>query len=310
MPSHRNLALGLAVAIGAASLTIGGTGAGYASSAPSTARSTTSVVPNPRAPHVGTVAGVQRGSKISINNRTAVHAFRALHAQMRAGDRAAASPDLTTIHEYVGTSFNSNTLGSQATQSVSTKIKPANAGTTLYTPTMYPSGGSCIEMSTAYFHDSQVVAAWDWCKAITFVAQVDINKKFMSTYTQHKNYSVQIIQTDGASNTWTSYLYNYQKNTWQKFYSQSGSSQAGLSEGWDIYELYSELKANGQSYACDDLQGKRVAARGIKVGVNGHLVAATPSNAGHDYDVPLSDFHCDSLTYTMIKPYSHFKAIG
>lgn len=310
MPSHRNLALGLAVAIGATSLTLGGTVAGYASSPPSTVRSTASAVPSPQAPHVGQVAGVQRGSTISINNPTSVRAFRELHAQMRSGHRAAANPGLTGIHEYVGTSFKSNTLGSQATQSVSTKIKPANAGTTLYTPTMYPSGGSCIEMSTAYFHDSQVVAAWDWCKAITFVAQVDINKKFITTYTQHHNYSVQIVQTDAGSNTWTSYLYDYQKNTWEKFYSQSGTSQAGLSEGWDIYELYSDLKSNGQSYACDDLQGKRVEARAIKVGVNGKLVAATPSNAGHDYDVPLSDFHCSSLTYTMIKPYSHFKAIG
>ena len=51
-------------------------------------------------------------------------------------------PTSTTIHEYVGTSFKPNTVGSQATQSVSTKIKPANGGTTLYTPTMYPSGGS------------------------------------------------------------------------------------------------------------------------------------------------------------------------
>ena len=31
-------------------------------------------------------------------------------------------------------------------------------------------------MTTAYFFGSQVVAAWDWCEAIRFVAQVPIDK--------------------------------------------------------------------------------------------------------------------------------------
>ena len=48
-----------------------------------------------------------------------------------------------TIHEYVGTSFDNlaDFKGSQATQSVSTRIQPADGGTTLYMPTMYPNGG-------------------------------------------------------------------------------------------------------------------------------------------------------------------------
>lgn len=313
MPSHRKMMLLTVAAASAVALAC--SGAAVASSAPThTAPShpVSSSAPNPNAPHVGFVAGVQRGTNISVRNPASVHAFRQLHAQML-GTVNKAQPQ--TIHEYVGSSFTnmSNSMGSQATQSVSTKIKPADPGTTLYTPTMYPSGGtagSCIEMSTAYFHTSQVVAAWDWCKAINFVAQVTINKQFMHTYTQHKNYTTQIVQTNASKNTWTSYLYNYKTKQWQQFFQQSGTGQTGLSDGWDLYELYSNLQSNGQSYACADLQGKRVEAQNIMVDNGGTWASADPSNAGHEYDVPLSAFDCSSLTYNMITQYSHWKAVG
>jgi len=121
---------------------------------------------------------------------------------------------------------------------------------------------------------------------------------------------VQILQTKPSNNTWTAYLYNYKTDKWQQFYAQSGTSQVGNAEGWDIYELYSEIKGDGQSYACDDLAGQRVEAKGIKVGVGGSLVTADQTNAGDDYDVPLPEFQCDSMSYQMIKPFSHWKANG
>ena len=312
MPTFRKLFVAAGLTLGTASLTLVGPAASLASPT-STASATpvahvTGAVPDANAPHAGDVAGVRHGSDVSINNPTSVQAFKTLHDQMRGQSTDGVGPD--TIHEYVGTSFDPSTVGSQATQSVSPKIEPANPGTTLYTPTMYPSGGSCIEISTAYFHDEQVVAAWDWCHAITFVAEKPIDKSFMKTYTKNKNYSVQILQTDKSSNTWTSYLYNYKTDKWEKFYSQSGTSQVGLGAGWDIYELYSELKGDGTSYACDDLKNKRVEAQGIMVGVDGKLVPADPSNAGHDYDVPLSEFHCPSLSYQMVHQYDHWKAKG
>jgi hypothetical protein len=319
MPTHRNLALGVGATLAAASLIVAGTVASYASPTPSTtpaqAQQTHGVSPDPNAPHVGTVAGLQTGPHIAMNNPQSVHAFRALHAQMLGTRSGQAKPgSISTIHEYIGTSFDSDTMGSQATQSVSTKIHVGNPGTTLYTPTMYPSGGSsagsCIEMSTAYFYGSQYVAAWDWCVAENFVAEVAIDKSFMKTYTKHGFYSTQILQTDSSNNTWTSYLYNYQTGNWEQFFQQHGTGKTGLTEGWDIYELYSEVKGNGQSYACDDLKGIKVSAKQIMVGVNGKLVAADPSHAAHDYDVPLSAFDCSSLTYKMIKPYSHWRAIG
>jgi hypothetical protein len=315
MPTYRKLTLGAGAMLAAVSLTIAGTVASSASPSARDAvgRSSKSVIPSPTAPHVGHVAGVQYGPHISTNNHQAVHAFKTLHNQMR-GTGHPSKTDIDTIHEYVGTSFNADTVGSQATQSVSTKIHAGPQTPALYTPTMYPSGGgtpgSCIEISTAYLPGSDTVAAWDWCHAIRFVAQKTINRSFMQTYTKKKNYSVQILQTDPSNNTWTAYLYNYDTGKWEKFYSQSGTSQAGLGEGWDIYEIYSEIKGDGQSYACDDLAGKRIEAKGIKVGVGGNLVTADPSHAGDDYDVPLSQFQCDSLTYNMLKPFSHWKAIG
>lgn len=313
MLTYRTLALGVGVAVAAASLTVVGTAASYASPSTDQARTTTSAsaVPVVNAPHVTThVAGAQYGTHLPVDNAQSVKAFRELHEQMLGQTTGAAKDQPQTIHEYLGTSFDSTTVGAQATQSVSTKIKPADPGTTLYTPTMYPSGNSCIEMSTAYFHTSQVVAAWDWCQAITFVAQVTINKAFMKTYTKHKNYSEQIVQTNKAKNTWTAYLYNYKTDNWETFYSQSGQGQTGLSEGWDLYELYSNIQGDGQSYACTDLEGRRVEAKNIMVGVNGTLVPADATNAGHGYDVPLSQFQCSSLTYNMITPYSHWKAVG
>jgi hypothetical protein len=318
MPTYRKLALGLGATLAAATVTFAGTMTSYASPAGPTSTSRPSasgVVPDPNAPHVGHVRGVSYGPGISINNPRSIHAFRVLHRDLLASGRTAAPDGVDTIHPSKGTSFNASTMGSQATQSVSTKIKPAQASTTLYTPTMYPSAGnsagSCVEMSTAYFHTSQVVAAWDWCVAINFVAEVTIDKSFINTYTRHHNYSTQIIQTKPSDNTWTSYLYNYKTGKWEQFFQQHGSSQISpTTPGWDVYELYSELDGQGQSYACADLEGRRIEARGIMVGVNGNLVRADDTNAGQVYDHDDSEFHCNSFSYDMIKRLYHWKAIG
>jgi hypothetical protein len=315
MYAYRNLKVLVALVLGAAALTVSGTAASSASTVPpgtpASPRQTATAAPDPNAPHLGTVAGRQTGPHISVNNPTSLRAFRQLHQQMLDKGSGTRS-DPTTIHEYVGTSFKKfdNSTGSQATQSVSRKIKPANGGTTLYTPTMYPSGGSCVEVSTAYFFTSQVVAAWDWCVAIRFVVQVTIDRSFIRTYTLDRNYAVQIEQTDPSTNEWTSYLYNYRTGQWETLFKQSGTSQVGLAEGWDLYELYSNLKPNGQSYACIDLRGKRIESQDIQVKVGSTWEIADPSNAGDDYDVPLGDFHCKSLSYQMITQYSHWKAIG
>lgn len=316
MPSQRRFLIGSGALVAAAALVLSGTSVGLASTPAAAPHASPALgAPSPNAPHHGVVQGLQTGPSISINNPASVHAFKVLHRQLLTGSAGpAAQPE--TIHTNTGTSFDSSTSfqGSQANQSVSTKIKPGNPGTTLYTPTMYPSGGtqgSCIEMSTAYFYTSQVVAAWDWCDAITFVAQVKINRAFMKTYTKHGYYSVQDVQTDPSTNTWTSYLYNYTTGDWEQFYQQHGTSQiSGSTDGWDVYELYSELRPNGQSYACKDLRGKKIQANKIMVDNGGDWALADPTNSGHDYDQPLSSFHCKDIKYKVVKSNWHFWVKG
>ena len=320
MPTSRSLIVRAGVALGVGALALGGTATAHASPAASDAAGasaapgTRGVVPPATAPHQGHVSGVRYGADVTVANPQSVHAFKVLHRDLIARSRGASGSAIDTIHPSDGTSFDASTVGSQATQSVSTKIKPARGDTTLYTPTMYPSGGStpgsCIEMSTAYFASSQVVAAWDWCKAITFVAEIPIDKSFIKTYTKHHNYTTQIVQTKASDNTWTSYLYNYKSGKWETFFTQNGTSELQGVQGWDVYELYSEVDGNGQSYACADLEGRRIEAQGIKVGVGGKLVPATSDNAGNAYDHADSDFYCDSFSYDMIKPFSHWRAVG
>jgi hypothetical protein len=294
------------VAVAAASLVVGTISTTFATSA----QHASVRGPNPKAPRGGMVQGLQTGRHISVNTPANTRRFLALHRQMLHGlhgktGRAA------TIHEYVGTSFDrlANFNGAQATQSVSTRIHVGNAGTTLYMPTMYPND-ACIEVTTAYFFGSRAVAAWDWCQAIRFVAQVPINRKFVGTYTVNHNYTTQIVRTNASTNEWTAYLYNYKTASWDTLFKQSGTGQVGPAEGWDIYELYTNIKANGQSYACDDLKKKRVESQNIQVEIGSTWNIADPAHAGNDYDVPLGNFQCSSLHYHMLTQFSHWKARG
>jgi hypothetical protein len=322
MTTNRKVVRRLAGALAAVSVTVAGTAASDAAPAvPAAPASTllgspdTSAYPDPDAPHVGHVKGVRYGSDLQIDNPASLHAFRVLHRHLIADGTAAGAHGIDRVHPSKGTSFDATTLGSQATQSVSLRIRPALDSTTLYTPTMNPSGGrsdgSCVEMSTAYFHTAQVVAAWDWCVAISFVAEVDIDKSFMKTYTRKHSYSTQIVQTNASRNTWTSFLYNYRKGTWELFFRQHGSSWLPDDyQGWNVYEVWSELDDQGQSNACSDLEGKRIEARNILVGVDGKLVPANDSNAGQSYDTDDVFFYCDSFSYKMIRPLSHWRSIG
>jgi len=266
--------------------------------------------PSPSAPRGGMVHGLQTGRHISVNTAANTRRFLTLHRQMRNAFHGKTG-SVATLHEYVGTSFDdlAGFNGAQATQSVSTKIHVGNAGTTLYMPTMYPND-ACIEVTTAYFFGSRAVAAWDWCKAIRFVAQVTINKRFVTTYTVNNNYTTQIVRTNPSTNEWTAYLYNYKTASWDTLFKQSGTGQTGLAEGRDIYELYSEQMSNGQSYACVDLKRKRVESQNIQVQIGSTWNVADPAHAGDDYDVPLANFHCNSLHYHMLTQFSHWKAKG
>ncbi|MEU6480973.1 hypothetical protein ABZ858_29655 [Streptomyces sp. NPDC047017] len=219
----------------------------------------------------------------------------------------------TAIHPAQGTAFKrlQGSDGSCATQSVSTQVRVRGADTTLYTPTMYPAGGSCVELVTVYNQGEASVSAWDWCRNVTFEASVPIDSGFLSTYTDGSSsaYTGRVIKTSAASNTWAADLYNYRTRGWDRLYSQSGTTQARY-DGWDIYELYSTVGSSGRAGSCDALAGITVESSNISVRVGGAWTAASPANSDTGYDAPNSAFYCPTRTYRMVSAYDHWLAVG
>lgn len=260
------------------------------------------------APHARQVHSAVHGNAAHRRLHDAEAGFLALHRQL-AGTHTATPAD--TIHPAQGTSLSnvSGVAGAAAEQSATTDLHPAASGTTIYTPTLYPPGGSCIEVTTVYTNSVQEVAAWDWCNAINFQASVPIDGSFMATYTSNGAYRVDIHQTDAASNTWAALLYNFQTSSWETLFTSSGSTQAGTT-GWDVYELYSDIAGDGNSNACGDMSGKTFEANNIQVMIDGSWHAADDSNAGTAFDQPASAFHCPDMSYQMVNNYNHWKAVG
>lgn len=220
---------------------------------------------------------------------------------------------LVDIHPAQGTAFKaaSGADGSCATQSVSTQLTVADSYTTIYTPTMYPPGGSCVELVTVYTNSVREVAAWDWCRSVNFAASVPITSSFVSTYTNGTGaYTGRVIRTSASSNTWAAALYNYSTGKWDTLFSQSGTNQSGRTDGWDIEELYSTVASSGQAYSCGDMAGITFESSGISVRNNGVWSGASSANADTHYDSPASGFYCASRSYQMISAYSHWKAVG
>jgi hypothetical protein len=259
--------------------------------------------------HHADVVGVERGA--AVRQRTAgqtasfLDAHAALLGRPLAGHAAAA-----TIHPAAGTAFidKGNDQGAFATQSAHTDVHPTNGGTTIYTPTLYSAGGSCIEVTTVYTNTTQAVEAWDWCNHINFEASVAINSSFVSRYENGAgSYTAEILKTGG--NTWVAYLYNYSTKAYDTLYTSSGTSQAGTT-GWDVNELYSNLQSNGQSYACADMAGKTFEANGIQVDLGGTWQAAAPGNSDTRFDSGDASYDCASRSYQMVTQYNHWKVVG
>ncbi|WP_211770619.1 hypothetical protein [Kutzneria sp. CA-103260] len=256
------------------------------------------------------VAGVQRGDAVRQATAQQKESFLTAHEGLlgrRLSGHSVAAP--ATIHPSAGTAFinKGNNQGASAAQSVSTAVHPTNGGTTIYTPTLYPAGGSCIEVTTVYTNTTQAVEAWDWCNHIDFEASVAINSSFVSKYTSGGAYTTQIVKTTGS--TWVAYLYNYTTKAYDKLYTSSGNTQAGTT-GWDVNELYSELQSNGQSYACADMAGKTFSASNIQVNLGGTWTAAGPGNSDTRFDSGDAAYDCSSRSYKMITPYSHWQVVG
>ncbi|MFE2373948.1 hypothetical protein [Streptomyces sp. NPDC059398] len=220
----------------------------------------------------------------------------------------------TDIHPAQGTSFKAiaGSDGSCATQSVSTALHVRSGSTTIYTPTMYPAGGSCIELVTVYTQSGPSVSAWDWCGSVAFEASVPIDSTFLSTYTDGSSsaYTGRVIKTDAATNAWTSQLYNYRTGSWDTLFSQSGQNQSGRDTGWDINELYSSVGSSGRSDACVDMAGQTFESSNITVRINGSWTRASADNSDTAYDSPAGSFYCPDRTYQMVSAYDHWKAVG
>lgn len=220
-----------------------------------------------------------------------------------------------SIHPAQGTAFKqlAGADGSCASQSVTTAMTIGDSYTTIYTPTMYPPGGSCVELVTMYTASVHAVAAWDWCHSIAFEASVPIDSGFLATYTGGgavPAYTGRVIRTDAGSNTWTAQLYNRTTGRWDTLYTQSGANQSGRSDGWDINELYSRTDGSGVAYSCRAMSGLTFESSGISVRVNGQWSAATSANSDTHYDQPDSAFRCPDRRYEMVSAYDHWRVVG
>jgi hypothetical protein len=260
------------------------------------------------------VVGARLGAAAEAATAGQAGSFLAAHAGLLPADapaRARTVAPAASIHPAQGTGLidTGGTEGVFAAQTASTDVHPTNGGTTIYTPTLYPAGGSCIEVSTVYTTNTQAVEAWDWCNNINFEAAVPIDAGFVSRYTNGGAYTAEILRTDAGTNTWTAILYDYATGAWDTLYTSSGSSQAGTT-GWDVNELYSDLDGSGQSYACADLAGKTFSASNIQADLNGAWTAAGPGNANTEFDQPAANFDCSSMSYRMINQYDNWQVTG
>jgi hypothetical protein len=270
-----------------------------------------------------TVSGALPAAEVrrQLSSLTAQHRAQygiAAKGPLSSGGSASATPGtvvkpLLDIHPAQGTAFKSlsGADGSCATQSVSTQLTVHDSGTTIYTPTMYPPGGSCVELVTVYTRTVRSVSAWDWCRSVNFAASVTIDSSFLTTYTGGTGaYTGRVIRTSAASNTWAAALYNYSTGRWDTLFTQSGTNQSGRTDGWDIEELYSTVGSSGQASSCADMAGKTFESSNISVRVNGTWSPATSANSDTHYDSPAGSFYCSTRSYQMISPYTHWKAVG
>lgn len=205
--------------------------------------------------------------------------------------------------------------GLVVTHSVTPNLRISNQADVVYAPTVKPTGHSCIEVVTAYgLGQAAQVWAWDWCKSVSPAKVVPIDSSFLASYTStvngHPAYTVQEVRTNSGANSWTASLYNVKTGAWDSLFTQSGSDQSSLDEGWDIFELYSTRDpATGNAYYCADARGAVFESSSLKLRIGGQWTAATPSNS------PLrptanprpADYDCSTLRFEVPSPNSNWR---
>lgn len=205
--------------------------------------------------------------------------------------------------------------GLVVTQSVTPSLRISNRNDVVYAPTMKPTGHSCVEVVTAYgLGEAAQVWAWDWCRSVAPAKVVPIDSAFLATYTStvdgHPAYTVQEVRTNATANSWTASLRNVKTGAWDTLFTQSGSDQSSLDEGWDIFELYSTRNpATGNAYYCSDARGAVFESSSLQLRVAGHWVNASPTNS------PLrptanprpADYDCSTLRFEVPAPNSTWR---
>ena len=153
---------------------------------------------------------------------------------------------------------------------------------TLFAPTSHMSNGSCLEVGNAYYTDANgnIVAqfyVFDFCLSQpTYAFLATIDDQFESNYVRvvNKNkgsglhqklpyYITEIVATPknsrrplDANTTWTALLYNHTTGSWDRVYSDTGSTGA-TSGGWSIFEDYfpaGPCPSLGPTFAADALK--------------------------------------------------------
>jgi hypothetical protein len=261
----------------------------------------------------GTVPGLTGGAAKAAAGPAADRFLQIRREQAgRAAPRAAAQrhtfwgpePQLTTGAD-----------GLVVTQSVVPGLRISNRSDVVYAPTVKPTGHSCVEVVTAYgLGQAAQVWAWDWCRSVAPAKVVPIDSAFLSSYTStvngHPAYTVQEVRTNTTANGWTASLYNVKTGAWDTLFTQSGSDQSSLDEGWDIFELYSTRNpSTGNAYYCADARGAVFESSSLKLRVAGQWVAASPTNS------PLrptanprpADYDCSTLRFEVPSPNSNWR---
>ncbi|WP_051367044.1 hypothetical protein [Hamadaea tsunoensis] len=216
------------------------------------------------------VVGALRGPAAVAAAGDAADAFREVNQQRRQAAQGGATIN-AQLHNWWGVFPSSAWTGMTATHTLNQTFRLSNSADYLYTPTMKPPHGSCIEVVTVHTRTYAQVWAWDWCGSVAPAVTMTINSTFLAKYGTTVNgrpsYTVRVQQTNAAANTWTATLYNYSTKAWDTMFTSSGSDQSGWAQGWDMYEFYSNVKTNGHTYVCDDISAAGVAFEGSSITV-------------------------------------------
>ncbi len=259
------------------------------------------------------VSAARRFAELNAASRRVAAAKARPSAPARAPS-AASAPDVSSwsgaFHGYWGTFPSQTIYGAQATQSLNPGVTFSSTDSDyIYSPTLDPSGIGCIEITTIYDGGGDYVGAWDWCASSPgFAKTAAVDSVFLATYSTTVNgqpyYTVQDVQTDPTTNSWTAYLYNYTTDEWDTFYTSASTSPLGASGGgWDMNEVYTNYNpATGEGGYCTDTAGALWASTGLmyQLSSGGAWTPATTANSGMNLAYPTgADMGCNAVGYAL-----------